>query len=323
MNMTVYWIIPNGMLYGGIKKMIENAEGLQFSGMKSVIIMRHDDYDPSEWYGTISVPIYGEKYFKEHVTEKDFIVLTWKDDIDLIRCGGAKTIFYCQDVNHENQNDNLDAMISNVDKIVLTTNYLYEFLNSNYLLSNVRAATKITYGINTSIFYDDDRCRTNRAIFIPRKTKGMRTIVNLWTLQDRYLSLESIGGMPGGNYGDGSTLLTPRQLADEYRKSYVYVTASASEPFGLTPLEAMACGVISVGWDGKGGKEYMRDGVNCIVANNGDKDSLLEKIERVNYLAKNRASRLDKMRREAIATAKSFSLSREREAWYAYIKGLI
>jgi hypothetical protein len=41
------------------------------------------------------------------------------------------------------------------------------------------------------------------------------------------------------------------------------LTLSVAEGFGLVPLEAMALGVTVAGFDGYGGREYMRPGQNC------------------------------------------------------------
>ena len=41
---------------------------------------------------------------------------------------------------------------------------------------------------------------------------------------------------------------------------------SAAEGFGLVPLEAMALGTVVAGYDAFGGRHYMRNGANCLVA---------------------------------------------------------
>lgn len=41
---------------------------------------------------------------------------------------------------------------------------------------------------------------------------------------------------------------------------------SVAEGFPLVPLEAMALGTVVVGYDGFGGRQYMRPGINCAVA---------------------------------------------------------
>lgn len=45
-----------------------------------------------------------------------------------------------------------------------------------------------------------------------------------------------------------------------------FLTLSAAEGFGLVPLEAMALGCTVIGYDGFGGRQYMRSGENCRVA---------------------------------------------------------
>jgi glycosyltransferase involved in cell wall biosynthesis len=45
-----------------------------------------------------------------------------------------------------------------------------------------------------------------------------------------------------------------------------FLTLSAAEGFGLVPLEAMALGATVIGYDGFGGRQYMRAGENCEVA---------------------------------------------------------
>lgn len=44
-----------------------------------------------------------------------------------------------------------------------------------------------------------------------------------------------------------------------------FVSLSVCEGFGLVPLEAMAVGTMVMGFDGFGGRDYMRSGANCCV----------------------------------------------------------
>jgi glycosyltransferase involved in cell wall biosynthesis len=59
------------------------------------------------------------------------------------------------------------------------------------------------------------------------------------------------------------------------------LTLSLGEGFGLLPLEAMSLGVAVMGFDGFGGRDYMRPGSNCAVASYPNVDDLISSASRV------------------------------------------
>ena len=72
------------------------------------------------------------------------------------------------------------------------------------------------------------------------------------------------------------------QLAGRYRAADVVVVPSEwAEPFGLVPLEAMACGtpVVATGTGGSG--EFLADGVNCLLFPPGDPRALAQAVIRL------------------------------------------
>lgn len=74
---------------------------------------------------------------------------------------------------------------------------------------------------------------------------------------------------------------TEDQLRRIYSASSVYVCASVNEGYGLTCVEAMACGCALIVTDFAGSKEYAVDGVNSIVAPVGDVNAIAEGIVKV------------------------------------------
>jgi len=76
---------------------------------------------------------------------------------------------------------------------------------------------------------------------------------------------------------------SPRMaLAERYRRADTVVFPSEwPEPFGLVPLEAMACGtpVVATGTGGSG--EFLVDGVNCLLFPPGDAGALAGAIRRL------------------------------------------
>jgi glycosyltransferase involved in cell wall biosynthesis len=72
------------------------------------------------------------------------------------------------------------------------------------------------------------------------------------------------------------------ELRDRYLAADVVVFPSEwSEPFGLVPLEAMACArpVVATGVGGSAG--FLADGVNCVLFAPGDADALADALRRV------------------------------------------
>ena len=66
-----------------------------------------------------------------------------------------------------------------------------------------------------------------------------------------------------------------------YRNSDVFLLASRYEPFGLTTLEAMACGVTPIISSVAGSKEIVVDGLNGFVVDTHDRKNLARLIQKV------------------------------------------
>ena len=109
------------------------------------------------------------------------------------------------------------------------------------------------------------------------------------------------------------------ELLGRLGQTRFFLTLSPTEGFGLVPLEAMAMGAAVVGYDGFGGRHYMRSGENCAVAPYPQIERVAEQlIELV----------LDPARAEAIAqrgheTAMAFSYEDFRRAWIAELNAAV
>lgn len=72
------------------------------------------------------------------------------------------------------------------------------------------------------------------------------------------------------------------ELVEHYRAADALVFPSEwDEPFGLVPLEAMACGVPVVATGTGGSGEYLRDGENCLLFPPGEPDRLADALQRL------------------------------------------
>ncbi len=110
--------------------------------------------------------------------------------------------------------------------------------------------------------------------------------------------------------------LPHRDLLEQLGRYRFFLTLSAAEGFGLVPLEAMAMGATVTGYDGFGGRHYLRSGRNCAVAPYPDVEAIADMLV---------ALRADPARAEALAqrgreTAAEFSYARFRQAWIAELR---
>jgi Glycosyl transferases group 1 len=88
---------------------------------------------------------------------------------------------------------------------------------------------------------------------------------------------------------------------------------SAAEGFPLVPLEAMAMGTVVIGYDGFGGRHYMRPRVNCAVAPYADIEQVADLLTSLLKSPKDGLAISNRARE----TAKQYSYSTFRKRWFA------
>lgn len=72
-----------------------------------------------------------------------------------------------------------------------------------------------------------------------------------------------------------------RQTIDIYNKTRIFLCATVEEGYGLTGLEAMACGNVFVSTNYRGVREYAIDGYNALLSPVRNTDALLSNVQRV------------------------------------------
>lgn len=105
-----------------------------------------------------------------------------------------------------------------------------------------------------------------------------------------------------------SFAVTPRSmLAAVYRSADALVFPSSwDEPFGLVPIEAMACGTPVVATMAGGASEFLADGGNCLAFRPGDADGLAAALRRLAADEQLRA----RLRSGGLATAGELTVDR-------------
>lgn len=155
-------------------------------------------------------------------------------------------------------------------------------------------------GIATDEFVFETRPATWdwRLLYVGRidPRKGIDTVVRALALLPEQATLDICGTGDNSHLGELRELATslgvsarvdftssPREeLCERYAAADVLVFPPVwEEPFGLVPLEAMACGTPVVATTVGGAAEFLYDGENCVTFAPGDERSLVEALERV------------------------------------------
>jgi len=162
-------------------------------------------------------------------------------------------------------------------------------------------AEVIPFGIDPRLFpvvEPEPRPWNWRLLYVGRLEllKGLRTLALAMRKLPPTASLEVVGmgdpaipammkeiiGEPGASERLGFSTCPRSELAARYQDADVLVFPSEwDEPFGLAPLEAMACGVPVVATGTGGSGEYLRDGENCLLFPPRDSDRLAAAVQRL------------------------------------------
>ena len=147
-----------------------------------------------------------------------------------------------------------------LDHYVAVSDVVCRFLNTVYGIS----ANVIPPFINLDRFGPSpDWSARPETVVLPYR-KG---IPDVWALS--FSRLQEILATSAPHITLGEPLAGPmpqHELLSRIASARYLLMLSAAEGFGLVPLEAMAMGTLVVGYDGYGGRHYMRPGENCAVA---------------------------------------------------------
>ena len=107
---------------------------------------------------------------------------------------------------------------------------------------------RVRYSVDSRLYHPNTR-KIKQIAFMPRKKEeDARQILAILRFRD------ALQGFKVVEIKD----LNEAKAAAALRESMVFLSLSTQEGWGLPPMEAMACGCVVVGYDGRGGAEFMK-----------------------------------------------------------------
>lgn len=226
------------------------------------------------------------------VAETDICIATSVDTVDYVRknFNGVKQVYFIQgyetwicDRKYVHESYRLGM------KNIVISNWLKKIVDSEAGSSSIVIKNPIdlsAYRIITPI--NQRKAHSVSLLYHTNELKGSLYAINaLINLKQIYsdLTVEMFGifdrpsGLPEWfNYTKSASKL---QTIEIYNKTQVFLCASIEEGYGLTGLEAMACGAVLVSTNYQGVREYAENEINALLSPVKDTEMLVKNVCRV------------------------------------------
>lgn len=277
---------------GGVHVVVDMVNYLAINNVSANII-----YDYSGEYKEIMLfnPIASNNL--ENVKIKNIIATLWESVFNansIAKKKNAKLLYFVQGNECLFENANIYGMVDvtfkMVDSIFTISNYLKDEMKLKYDVDS----TVINNGINYNLIYKEAKKKTPKTItFVLRNNvmKGDWLIIDILKKLDVKFKNLNINVIYMSKYikfpeiknNKLNLILGPvsrNEVINTLQSSDLYVDCSLNEGFGLTPLEAMACGNVVIVSNSFGINEYIKDCKNGFIIDRvNDSNKYIEKIE--------------------------------------------
>lgn len=238
---------------GGVKQIYRQVELLNKLNINAFVLQERPGFRVN-WFSN-SAPVTDiQAYLQSPPNSKtDWLVLpeTWVTNIPTFFSGFRKIIFNQNAYYTFGLDGVVDSNILNlyhhpdVRAIVTVSEDNRQFLVQGCGLPAEKIFLLIN-GIDGAMFYPPER-KLRRVVFLARKHVTHARTVQLMAAQHHFLKAYPFLELPR---------LSHEELARELREALVFLSCGHPEGFGLPLAEAIACGCITVGYHGLGGRDF-------------------------------------------------------------------
>lgn len=276
-----YYAIPGHGIFGGIKTAAQFVALLDELDVPCCLAT--PDGKAPQWF-RCTVPVVSQARVFPELTAKDTVIFSLPFDYPVFKSLPCRLIYHCQGIHPAVEPIARDPAVLLLTAWRQAREVVAEWAGRLPLDSGI--------GIAEAFFFDGRPKYTDWAAAMPRRGADIIQTCRQRLPQIRF---DLIDGMK------------EQQTAARMMACDLYLATAVNEPFGLPALEAMAAGCVVVSVPPIGGEEYLRHGVNCIVA---PPDRLADQLT---WLAHpDQAVRRTALREQGLATAFGYTLTAQR-----------
>lgn len=281
---NIFYVNPHSVISGGNKIVYEHCNYLAKKYQKCFIVSN----DEVPGWMDVNAFFLDQETAMKIMQPEDIVLFHWDDDIKFVMKCPAQNKFYLVQ-SYEHKNEKIFKLPLN---FISVSSYIKNHTKDTYNVDS----NLVMNGIDMSIFYPRKVKRNNKRIFAI-DMGGMKGVQDVKAAEQIVKKerddLEFV-------YLKG---LTPDQIATEYSKSEIFISASWFEGFGLPVLEAMLCGAAVICTDSKGVDDFAFNEKNCLKIPIKDPKSMAKAILDLMSNDKKR----DKFKKEGQKVAKTFT----------------
>jgi glycosyltransferase involved in cell wall biosynthesis len=293
--MRVVFLTPHTKISGGVKVIFKLAQGLKAKGVQVCVVAKKHNDKTMFWFGDVNFKIVEDRNPTYHsLPECDILVNYGDGDPYLPLAPGTKQVLLLQNFNVHDSPIEKNNMLFPYDGVIAVSNWLAVIAKRSgqkkiYIISpGIDEAFVPIAGAVSKIpvvgTLHHSIVAKNAALF-------EETIKYLYCerhipVKPLFLSARPIAGIESLSSENipYSMAINPPQsmLPFIYSSCAVWVSPAYREGFGLTTLEAMACGTPVVTLKNFGLDDYIKHGENCIIVKNSKKEVAEAIIELIN-----------------------------------------
>lgn len=276
---------------GGVKVILQHCLMLREKGINAYAV--HMGQYKGEVFG-LDIHYINRHKAKKLIGPDDIVVASEFAPYDIYDFKSKNNVLFMQSIRAmtrlKEEHKNLNYFQIGFKEVITCSDFCTSIIRQQMGIE----ATTITNGIDTTAFTQNLGLRKEKQVLLLTR-KHPEDVEKIKELsRGRDFNFVTADG------------LTQEELVRKYQESDIFVPTGYPEGFGLTPLEAMLCGCVVVGFTGGGAKEFMIHEQTALVAEDGNCSQVVRNLDRI---CKDNALK-EKLRENGRGLAKTYTTER-------------